>query len=179
MAVSAGASSVLARQIGAGAEADLFLSANPTWADALKDQTLATHDLLSNQLVVASRADVAPWTPGQPLEGCVAMGDPEHVPVGVYAREALAAHWDEISEHVAPTVDAPAAVRAVQAGACPHAVAYATDVAGSGLVVGAELESNVRYPLVLLDPEARALFEWLQGPEAARIFTSHGFTRLP
>ena len=95
------ASSTLARQITAGAPADLFLSANVAWMDDLETRELiapgSRENLLSNRLaLVAPRMLPLGWTPGsgQSLaeaigDGRLAMGDPSGVPAGIYAREAL------------------------------------------------------------------------------------------
>jgi molybdate transport system substrate-binding protein len=172
VSVSAASSSVLARQIGAGAHADVFLSADARWADAVTG--LERRDLFSNRLVVVSDPDGPEWS--VPPTGCVAVGDPEHVPAGLYAKDALGADWDAVAPHVVPTVDAPAAVRAVQAGACSLAIAYATDA--TDLTIRAELVADVHYPLVLLTEDGRPLYDWLATDAGAVAFASRGFGRL-
>ena len=96
--VVAGASSTLARQAGAGAPGDVFLSADTRWVAWLSARgQLApcdTADLATNRLVLLSRAgDELAWRPGAPDPGPpptrLAVGDPEHVPVGRYAKESL------------------------------------------------------------------------------------------
>ncbi len=180
--VSGASSSVLARQVVAGARAELFLSASSEWADAVGAHQRARSDLLGNSLVVLRHPDAPPWSPPAEPPGCVAVGDPEHVPVGRYAVQALGADWAAVAPEVVPTVDAPAAVRAVQTGACPYAIAYVTDAPDAGLVVQSSLpDVGIRYPLVRLDDgdHARALYDWVGGPEAAAIFVAHGLQRAP
>jgi molybdate transport system substrate-binding protein len=95
------ASSTLARQIEAGANADLFFSADTEWMDYLQSHNLidtaTRHDLLSNRLVLIAPADSAlqlKISPGVAIvaalgpKGRLATGDPESVPVGKYARSA-------------------------------------------------------------------------------------------
>lgn len=95
-------SSTLARQIEAGAPADLFISADQKWMDYAADKkaidpaTRAT--LLGNSLVVVAPKASAQgaitidektdWT-SLLKGGRLAVGDPQHVPAGIYAKEAL------------------------------------------------------------------------------------------
>lgn len=95
-------SSTLARQIEAGAPADLFISADQKWMDyAVEKKSIDTASratLLGNSLVVvAPKAsaqgeininDKTDWT-SLLKGGRLAVGDPEHVPAGIYAKEAL------------------------------------------------------------------------------------------
>jgi len=115
------ATSLLARQIEAGAPADVFLAAHPEWLEA--------EPFLSNRMVLVGEG-----------EGCVLVAD-EHVPAGRYAREALDAEF--IS---AP--DAPAVRVMFDQGICPRAALYATDaegLSGTPLEVGA-----IEYPMAAL-----------------------------
>ncbi len=95
-------SSTLARQIEAGAPADLFISADQKWMDyAVEKKSIDTASratLLGNSLVVVapkasaqgdiSINDKTDWT-SLLKGGRLAVGDPEHVPAGIYAKEAL------------------------------------------------------------------------------------------
>ena len=97
-----GASSTLARQIEQGAPVNLFASADEQWMDYLAGRGLiasgARRDLLANRLVLVVPADQPQRVtigPGFDLagllgkDGRLATGDPAHVPVGIYARQAL------------------------------------------------------------------------------------------
>ena len=112
----------LARQIESGAPADLFLAANAAWMDYLEARGFVApgsrRALLGNRLVlVAAQEGEAPPAPLPPLdaaalpaEGRLAMGDPAHVPVGIYARQALEALglWPALRGRIAPAADARA-----------------------------------------------------------------------
>ena len=93
-------SSTLARQIEQGAPADLFISANETWMDYVAERKLidpATRvDLLGNTLVLVGAKGVAPVAIAQGFDlpallgdRRLAMGDPDHVPAGIYGKAAL------------------------------------------------------------------------------------------
>jgi molybdate transport system substrate-binding protein len=132
--VSAGASSDLARQIVAGAPADVFLSASPEWTAFLAaERALAAppQPLARNRLVVLGPPGAeAIAGPADLLRFArIAVADPAHVPAGVYAREALetAGLWAQVQPRLLPTLDARAAVATLQRGAADAALAYASD----------------------------------------------------
>lgn len=126
-----GASSTLARQIAAGAPADVFISAHPQWGSYLKARGIGEEvDFpLQNRLVVVGLRDRE--LPTLAEAGRIAVGDPEHVPVGVYAREWLECEglWPEVAPRIVPSLDTRAALLAVRTGAVDLAIAYASDVA--------------------------------------------------
>lgn len=142
------ASSLLARQIEAGAPADVFLSAHPEWLPQ-------GQPFLRNTLVLV----------GAPLEqgGCTLVAD-EHVPAGRYAREVL-------SEDLVSAPDAPATRRMYDQGLCPRAALYRTD---AGELEGDALPTSaVVYPMAALTPEGEDLEAWLR--EQHPRFEAHGF----
>lgn len=193
--LSYAASSTLARQIAEGAPADVFLSANAAWLAWAAERDLIAPDsrveLASNGLVVIAPAD-APfaWAPGAPLadafEGRLAIADPDHVPVGLYAKEALTrlGAWDALASRVAPAADAPAAVRFVTSGAAAAGIAYATDVRGvSGVVVVGPLPADSHAPIRYVGaavrdrdrPVVARFLAFLTGPEGRAAFAARGF----
>jgi len=119
--MSFGSSSTLARQIEQGAPANLFASADEQWMDYLVKAELIVpetrQDLLTNQLVLVVPKDhPRTVTIGPDLDtdallrpgGRIATGDPAHVPVGLYARQALTklGVWGKVEARLAPTEDA-------------------------------------------------------------------------
>lgn len=192
-------SQILATQIIEGAPVDVFVSADVRQMARTIDAGLIdidqTVELLSNQLVVVVPSD-RPGTVTHPddltdaLIRRVALGDPEAVPAGVYAREYLknVGVWGAVAGKIVPTRNVRAALRAVELGAAEAAVVYRTDVATSlGVVVAFEvpLEGGPRivYPAgVSTDPpnrEGAARFQdFLQSPEARRLFEASGFVSL-
>jgi molybdate transport system substrate-binding protein len=158
-----GPSSQLARQIQQGIDADVFLSADRDWAEAVK--SLATVDLLHNRIVPVGTDD----------GGCIAIADPDHVPAGRYAKRALGDGWSAIAARVVPLADGPAAARAVKMGTCASGYVYATDARQAGLVAGPAFDVEATYVLVLLSERGRPLYEALQSREARSIYAEHGF----
>jgi molybdate transport system substrate-binding protein len=198
--LSFGASSTLARQIEQGAPADLFASADEKWMDYLAERKLLAEgtrrDLLGNDLVLivpanaARTVDLAHGFDAAAVLGAsgrLATGDPAHVPVGIYAEQALRrlGAWDAVSTRLARTEDVRTALLLVERGEAPAGIVYATDAAvASGVAVaGAFPESShdpVTYPFALTrdgggKAEARALIAFLSGPEARAIFARRGF----
>ncbi len=194
------ASSTLARQIAQGAPADLFLSANVAWMDHLAAQQLILPDsrvaLLANRLVLVAPAD-SPLklrlSPELDLAGLIgdgrlAIGDPSHVPAGIYAREALQALglWDQVAGRLAQASSVRAALALVDRGEVPAGIVYETDAAISPRVrivdaFPARVTPKIVYPLAIVAgrdrPAVRAVHAFLQSEAATAIFARHGFTR--
>ncbi len=192
-------SSMLAKQIANGAPADIYVSANPGWMDYLAREnaieTATRLDLLANRLVLVAPAGSAlsvRIAPAFPLaeklgEGRLALGDPDHVPAGIYGRAALRrlGVWPALAGRVARTQDVLGALALVERGEAAAAVVYATDVALTRRVrvvatFPADSHPPIRYPIAIVAgrdrPEVRRFYEFLTSPEAARVFTEHGFT---
>jgi molybdate transport system substrate-binding protein len=174
-----GPSSGLARQIEQGANADLFLSADESWADYLAEKGLVDQrrDLLTNKLVVIMPADSSPSplreegrVRGQlTIRSLADLTEPEihrlalagkAVPAGMYARKALqsAGLWDQLKDRVVEGGDVRAALAYVTRGEAEAGMVYATDAAGNPQVrvvleVNPDLHDPIRYPLVLIKQE--------------------------
>lgn len=191
------ASSTLARQIEAGAPADVYLSANPEWMDRLESRKLVERrrDLLSNRLVLIAppgrEFDVVMergFAFGSAFEGRLALGDPAHVPAGQYAREALESlgWWNQIEDRLIPAMDVRDALRVVALGEAGTGIVYSTDAATSEQVrvIGAfpqETYSPIRYPVALVkgaSSDAGEFVNFLFTDEARAVFEDAGFERI-
>ncbi len=195
---SYGSSAALAQQIVNGAGADLFLSADVAWADYLAQRGLVSRrqNLLGNRLVIVlpndSTLDVK--KPEDLLAENIqhlALGNPQSVPVGKYAKQALGklGLWERLRPKVAAAEDVRSALAYVETGAAEAGIVYATDAAISKKVkvaatISQELTGPVCYPIVLLKPAAdrpaaASFYQYLHGPETRKIFRKYGFTLLP
>jgi molybdate transport system substrate-binding protein len=199
VAVAFGASSALARQVESGAPAHLYLSANAVWMDYLEDAALilaaSRVDLLANRLVLVAPADSfinVAITPDLPLvallgdDGRLALGDPDHVPAGLYARAALEhlGLWSSVVPRLVRSPNVRAALVLVERGEMPLGIVYATDARVSDGVrtvatFPADSHPPIRYPVALVagldTPAARAFHAFLLSDTATAIFARHGF----
>ena len=197
--LSFAASSALARQVIAGAPADLFLSADEEWMDAVARAGLlrvgTRTTLLGNRLVlIAPAPSKVRLTParGFPIAkalgtGRLAIADPDAVPAGKYAKAALTALgvWPSVAAKTAPAENVRAAMALVERGAAPLGIVYATDARASKSVriVGtfpAASHPPIRYPVALLkasrNKDAAAFRAFLLSKQGRAIFARHGFS---
>jgi molybdate transport system substrate-binding protein len=197
--LSFAASSALARQVEAGAPADLFISADEEWMDTLENKGLIRPEsrttMLGNSLVLiapaASKIALNP-VPGFPLTkalgtGKLALADPEGVPAGRYAKQALQklGVWDQVAGRVAAGDNVRAALALVARGEAPLGVVYATDAAAEPKVrvvatFAARTHVPITYPVAVLkasrSADAEALRAFLLSAEAQAVFRRYGFT---
>ena len=199
--LSFAASSALARQVEAGAPADLFMSADEEWMDYVARKGLLAArsrlSLIGNRLVLiapaASRArlTIARGFPlGQALgNGRLAMADPDAVPAGRYAKAALTSLgvWASAEPRITRAESVRAALALVERGEAPLGIVYATDARASVRVrvIGefpAASHPPIRYPLARLrtssNPGAEEFRRFLKSPAARAIFVRHGFVAL-
>ena len=207
MVASFASSSALAKQIDNGAPADIFVSANVKWMDYLEKKNAIDRrsrvDLLGNSLVLIAPRDgrlaisppVGAIGGDYPLlanlaDGRLAMGNPDHVPAGIYAKEALVflGLWPSVEKSLAPAANVRAALALVERGETEAGIVYATDaaiVAGKVTVIGAFPASShkpIIYPAAILAgrdrEEARRVFAFLASAKAAAVFARYGFRPL-
>lgn len=185
----------LARQIRAGAPADVFVSASRDRMDELEEAGLLRQsdrfDLLANGLVVIASARVEHGfaSPRDLLRvRRIALGDPWAVPAGIYARLWLerAGLWSRLEERVVPTLDVRAALTAVDSGAAEAGIVYRTDArmarnARVVLEVPASEAPPIVYPAAVLrrsSGEGRLFLDHLRSPESRAVFERLGFEVL-
>ncbi len=196
--LSFASSSTLAKQIEKGAPADVYLSANPKWMNYLEERDAivkdSRKDLLGNRLVLIAPADsaIGELTVDSHLdlsgllgEGRLSMGDPDHVPAGMYGKKALThlGLWEGIQDKIARAKDVRAALVLVERGECPLGEVYATDAAISSKVRVAGLfpessHPSIVYPAALITDTkvSQSFLAFLQSDEAAQIFKKYGFS---
>ncbi len=199
--VSFASSSTLAKQIENGAPAQVYIAANPKWMDYLAERDAIAADtrtdLLGNSLVLVAPVDSVLQTEirkGMALasfldDDRLAVGDPDHVPAGQYAKASLQhlGIWDAVEPRLARGKDVRAAMAYVERGETPLGITYRTDAAASKRVkvldtFPADSHPPVIYPAAIVsdaaeDAAAVAFFNFLRGPDARVIFDRHGFSK--
>lgn len=186
----------LARQIEAGAPADVFVSADADWMDYVVDAGAVSkdtvRDIASNALVLVGQQKAGPLavTPESLatfLGGHrLAMADPETVPAGRYGREALTSLglWPAVAGSLAPMENVRVALASVARGDTPLGLVYVTDARiEPGVAVLFRLPPDSHPPIRYLaglttghaNPSASAFTTFLEGPEAKQILRSFGF----
>lgn len=192
--ISHAGSAALARQIEQGAPAEVFVSANVAWMDALEAGGLlrpgSRRDLVSNRLVLVAHGAAAPVEVGPEVvrrlgDGPLAMALVDAVPAGIYGREALASAglWDALAPRIAQSENVRASLALVARGEAPMGVVYATDArAEPGVSVMASFPEKshaaIVYPAALVagaGEAAASLLDHLASPEARAVFARHGF----
>ncbi|HWV13466.1 MAG TPA: molybdate ABC transporter substrate-binding protein [Sphingobium sp.] len=196
--LSFAASSALARQIEAGAPADLFLSADEPWMDAVASKGLTRRGtratLLTNKLVL-----IAPTATGKAMairrgfplaramgDGRLAMADPDSVPAGKYGKAALVALgiWPSVAGKIAAAENVRAALAMVERRQVPFGIVYETDARASraAKIVGvfpAASHPPITYPIALLSRsthrEAAGFHRFLLSSRGKAIFRRYGF----
>ena len=186
----------LQTQIEEGLEADVFMSAAMKQMNALKDAGLVDAgtivELLENRIVlIAPAGSESGVTSFEEIGNAetIALGDPESVPVGQYAQEALTTLgiYDMIQPKVSLGTNVTEVLNWVAEGSADVGIVYATDAATTNQVkVIAEapegsLAKKVIYPVGVVTAsekkEAAQLFvDFLTAPEALAVFEAYGFT---
>lgn len=201
--VSGAATSILAQQIVRGAPAQIFVSAHPRWINHLAERNLIDQvrqtTLLGNSIVLIAHRDSSLNTLNPASrsiaaalgkDGRLAIGDPDHVPAGVYAKQALMTLgvWNSIAERLAPAGDVVTALTFVARGEAPLGIVYRTDVGLSDAVhiIGSFPPNShevVRYDIAPVrantSDTATALLRYLTSEAARPVFERFGFIFLP
>ena len=199
--VSYAASSALAKQIEAGAPADVFISADLDWMDYLAERKLikpeTRRNLVGNTLVLIAPASssvkltIAPNFPLAQTLGNerLAIADPRAVPAGKYGKAALEklGVWSSVAGKVASAENVRATLLLVARGEAPLGIVYATDaLADKGVKIIGEFPPDTHppiiYPIAAIagssNPAVAPYLDYLQGPAAKAAFEKQGFRFL-
>ena len=186
----------LQTQIEEGLEADVFMSAATKQMKALDEEGMIASDtivnLLENKIVLIVPAGSDSQIDSFEKIGdaaSIALGDPESVPAGQYAKETLSNLnvWDSIQDKVSFGTNVTEVLNQVAAANADAGIVYATDAASMAdqVTVVAEapegsLEKKVIYPVAVVkatthEDAAKAFVDFLQTPDAIKVFESYGF----
>lgn len=194
------ASSTLARQIEAGANADLFFSADTEWMDYLQSRNLidttSRSNLLGNKLVLIAPLDskvqlhiAANFALAATLgNNRLATGDPDSVPAGKYARSALTTLgvWNAVADKLVRADSVRAALAFVDRGEAPLGIVYETDALIDKQVRIVDYFPDSSHPVIVYPialtvtakPGAAKFLAYLHSAAAQAVFKKYGFSVL-
>ncbi len=199
LVISYAGSSALARQIQAGAPADIFISASTDWMDAVEAsgdlREGSRRNVAGNSLVLIAHGRDAPQVAiNENLDLAGMLGDErlamalvDAVPAGVYGKAALTALglWESVEPLVAQADNVRAALAFVAQNEAPFGIVYATDAAieDDVSIIGTFPEGShepIIYPAAITaqssHPEAEAFLDFLTSGVARGIWTEYGFS---
>ena len=188
----------LQTQIEEGADADVFFSAATKQMDALLEENLidadSVVDLLENKITLivpaGSELGITGFEDITKAEN-IALGDPESVPVGQYAKEAFESlgMWDEVEAKTSFGTNVTEVLSWVAAGSADAGIVYLTDATTSDQfdqveIVGYAPEgsvSKVIYPVGVVSAStkkeaAQKFVDYLGSEEALGFFADYGFS---
>jgi molybdate transport system substrate-binding protein len=199
--VAYGGSNALARQIEAGAPAEVFISADEDWMDYLDRRRLLVPgtraNLLRNELVLiapSSSSAALRIAPGFGLATALrneklAMANPDSVPAGKYGKSALESLgvWKSVEKQVVRTDNVRAALALVARGEATFGIVYKTDALAEKNVrivdtFAETTHAPIVYPAALVapakSPVAKAFLDFLRSVVARPIWEKYGFAPL-
>ena len=199
--VAYGGSNALARQIEAGAPAEVFISADEDWMDYLDRRRLLVPgtraNLLRNALVLiapSSSSAALRIAPGFGLATALrneklAMANPGSVPAGKYGKSALESLgvWKSVEKQVVRTDNVRAALALVARGEAAFGIVYRTDARAERSVRIVDTfprttHAPIVYPAALVapakSPVAKAFLDFLRSSVARPIWEKYGFAPL-
>jgi molybdate transport system substrate-binding protein len=189
------ASGALARQIKAGAEADLYISANKEWINYLIENKIITKDnitkIAKNKLVIICKKDASlkiefsnDFDIKSAIHDNISIGDPKYVPVGKYAKQALdSLGWfNQIQNKIILAKDVTSVLHYVEMGECDWGIVYYSEAIKSDKIkiayeIPMELYDPIVFYIALLNdnPKTRALYQYYKSDTAKYIFIKNGF----
>ncbi len=193
----------LARQIELGASADVFISASQKWMDYAQEKETIDPETrinpIGNAIVLISPQGIEAvpvrfdkdFSLADAFNGKFSIGDPDHVPAGKYAQEAMQAlgWWDRLSPRLIRAKDVRQALLIVESGEVEMGTVFASDAAKSAKVkvVGVfpeVLHAPVVYSAALCTQRTETAFSekflnFLLSEKAQKIFLDYGFVQVP
>jgi len=189
------ASGAMARQIHAGARADIFISANKQWVDFLEDNELIIKDKITkiaeNKLVIicptnknielefSQQFDINSAIPNN-----ISIGDPKYVPVGKYAKQVMdSLQWfEKIRKKIILAKDVTSVLHYVELGECDWGIVYYSEALKSDKVkivyeVPQQLYSPIHFYMALTNEtdQSKKIYHFFKTNQAKSIFVKHGF----
>jgi molybdate transport system substrate-binding protein len=191
-------SGTLARQIEHGAKPAIFISANKKWLDYLNGLNLTVPEsekyIAGNSLVLIAPAQsfLKPFHFTSEInltdmfDGRLSIGDPQHVPAGIYAVQTLVSLGlkQELEPRFLPAKDVRSALMVVELGEVQAGIVYKTDALKSGKVkiiteFPDSLHSPVNYLMTMVKGQKNInsvnLYNYIVSEKSVSIWKKYGF----
>lgn len=192
------ASGSLARQIKAGAEADIYISANKQWIDFLNKNNLIIENSITkiagNKLVVICPIDKdleMEFSEQFDIKSTaiknISIGDPTYVPVGKYSKQVFdSLNWyQQIQDKIILAKDVTSVLHYVELGECDWGIVYYSEALKSKKVkiayeIPQELYSPIIFYMALTNEKEQSTksYQFFKSTEAKDIFADNGFTTI-
>ena len=189
------ASGILARQIKAGAEADIYISANKQWIDFLNDNKLIIESSISeiarNKLVIICKKNEninlkfsKEFDIKSAIKDNISVGDPKYVPVGKYAKQVLdSLNWyDQIQSQIILAKDVTSVLHYVEMGECDWGIVYYSEAIRSDKVkiaykIPQKLYDPIKFYIAILkeNKQTKQLYSFFKSDTAKEILNKYGF----
>lgn len=192
-----GGSGTLAQQITQGAPADVYIAADEKWLLELTEKNLiqpaSTQIVAENKLVLIGKQGMSSAIEdltdlALEKQGQIAIGHPNAVPAGSYAKQTLQALgiWQALEEHLIYTSDVRQALTYVETGNVTYGFVYETDARLSDEVVilfnvPDHLHHPIRYPATIVadtsqEEIATAWLAFLRSEKGKTVMESYHFS---
>ncbi len=204
ISISTSSSSTLAKQITAGAPANIYISASAAWIKELDKNNLLSKDhikpIFKNRLVLISSKNseiknlkhinednLSSLFKNYLKNSRISIADPNHVPAGIYTKEALEELnvWTMLDrENMAWGGDVRRTLKFVSLGNCPLGIVYYTDAIADPNVkiIGffdETLHSPINYWAAIIKKNTNnstiKLYNYLLSNLATNIYIKYGF----
>ncbi|MFC2096269.1 molybdate ABC transporter substrate-binding protein [Bacteroidota bacterium] len=189
------ASGALARQIGTGANADIYISANKQWIDHLENNNLLIQNsikkIAENKLVVICSKDKHPnieftrdFDIQSAIDDKISIGDPKYVPVGTYAKQVLdSLNWyNKIESQIVLAKDVTSVLHYVELGECDWGIVYYSEAIKSDKIkITYEIPQQLHNPIVFYiallnnNKESKEFYDFFFSKSAIELFGKYGF----
>lgn len=191
------ASGDLARQIKAGADADIYISANKQWINHLNENHLIIENSISeiagNKLVVicpVNKDIILDFSTDFDIQSTVkdriSIGDPKYVPVGKYSKQVLdTLNWfNQIQNQIILAKDVTSVLHYVELGECDWGIVYYSEAIKSEKVriayeIPQKLYSPIKFYIARMNDNEKTVkcYNYFKSNIAEKIFLKYGFNK--
>ena len=192
-------SGTLARQVEHGATPSIFISANEKWLEYLSQKNLTEKEtekvIAGNSMVLIAplKSSLEPFSFDEKInlpqlfKGRISIGDPNHVPAGIYAMQILENLGSklDLESRLLPAKDVRSALMVVELGEVEAGIVYKTDALKSEKVkiiteFPDSLSEPIHYYVSIIkgqkNEKSLTLYNYILSDEVKKVWKNNGFT---